>query len=226
MDATAPFARAIQQYERDVALDRVAFLVAAHAYPRLDVDAEVGRLDALAGQCREPSAHGVLALLFAELGFAGNVGDYYDPRNSFLNDVLDRRTGIPISLAVVTMEVGRRVGVPLTGVGMPGHFLVGHANDPRFLVDVFDGGSRVDPAGAAAFFHAVHGPDARFDPSFLAPVGPHAIVARMLANLAAVYRARAQAADVAWVERLRALVPGASGPSDERETLRRQARFN
>ncbi|HMC70976.1 MAG TPA: transglutaminase-like domain-containing protein, partial [Mycobacteriales bacterium] len=124
VDATERFVEVVAGREPALPLDEIAFLIAAHAHGGLDVDAQLTRLDELADQVRDPTLDGLRRLLFRDLGFTGNEGDYYDARNSFLDDVLDRRTGIPISLAVLTMEVGRRVGVPLAGVSMPGHFLL------------------------------------------------------------------------------------------------------
>jgi regulator of sirC expression with transglutaminase-like and TPR domain len=188
-------------------LDRAALLIAAHPHPGLDLDHWLGELDRLAGACPAATVEGLRRALYVDGGFAGNVVDYADPANSFLDDVLTRRTGIPISLAVVAMEVGRRAGVPLVGVGMPGHFLLRHRDDESLFVDPFDG-VVLDPAGCRALFRRVLGPDATWSPSHLDPVGPTAILARMLANLKAGYAARGDAHQLAWVIRLRLLIPG------------------
>lgn len=217
MDPTRCFADLLRRPEEDVPLDEATALIAAHAYPGLDVAAVTGRLDELAAGVRVPTLDGLVEHLFGELGFAGNTGDYYDPRNSYLNDVLDRRIGIPISLAVVTMTVGRRLGVPLAGVGMPGHFLLRDRVDPEVFVDPFAGGAQLDAAGCAAAFRSVHGADAPFDPAYLVPVGTHAILARMLANLRGVFAARGDRAGLLWALQLRTLVPG--GPAEERAAL-------
>src|SRR5256885_16075663 len=124
MDPTGRFAELVNGLEAALPLDEAGLLIAAHAKPELDVGEQLARFDALADRVGEPTLDGLRRLLFRDLGFAGNEDDYFDPRNSYLDDVLERRTGIPISLAVVMMEVGRRVGVPLSGVSMPGHFLV------------------------------------------------------------------------------------------------------
>jgi regulator of sirC expression with transglutaminase-like and TPR domain len=142
--------------------------------------------------------------LFGSEGFRGNADDYYDPRNSLLDDVLDRRLGIPITLSVVMLEVGRRCGLALRGVGMPGHFLVGGA--PGEWFDPFDGGAALDLEGCADRFARFH-PGVAFDARLLAPVGPRAIVQRMLTNLQHVYATRDPLAEV-WVVRLRLRVPG------------------
>ena len=103
MDPTTRFAQLVVGPEELLPLDEAALLIAAHAHPGLDVDAQLRRLDALAGEVREPTLDGLRRLLFRDLGFSGNDVDYYDPSNSYLNDVLDRRTGIPITLAVLML---------------------------------------------------------------------------------------------------------------------------
>ncbi len=125
-DPTAQFAELVKGPESELPLDRAALLIAAHADPALDVDAELAGLDAFADACPERTFEGWRRYLFEELGFTGAVEDYYDPANSFLNEVLTRRTGLPISLSVLGIEVGRRLGLELVGVGMPGHFLLQH----------------------------------------------------------------------------------------------------
>jgi regulator of sirC expression with transglutaminase-like and TPR domain len=215
-DPTARFVEAVAEDEAAIPLDRVAFLIAAHAHPELDVEVELARLDALADQAGEPTLDGLRRLLFRDLGFSGNEVDYFDPRNSFLDDVLDRRLGIPISLAVVMLEVGRRLGVPLSGVSMPGHFLVRDKVDPEVFVDPFARGLLLDRRGCQLRFHGVHGVDASFDPAFLDPVGKLAIVDRMLANLDGLAVRAGDLGMLAWVLRLRAALPGADAAIGQR----------
>lgn len=193
--------------EAGIPLDEAALLIAACARPGLDVAAWLARLDALAAGCR-PSLEGLRRRLYVEHGFVGNSRDYYDPRNSFLDAVIARRTGIPISLAVIAIAVGRRAGVELVGIGMPGHFLVRGANDRDVFLDPFSG-ALVDQQGCRAIFERVCGPEAAFTDAHLAPVGPRAICARMLANLRAIYRRRGDPANLAWVLRCRLAIPGA-----------------
>jgi regulator of sirC expression with transglutaminase-like and TPR domain len=124
------FGALLQGPDGSIDLARAALAVARLEHPDLDETFELARLDALAsraGAGRRADAAALEKLrrfLFEEEGFRGNDGEYYDPRNSCLNDVLDRKLGIPITLSVLTMEVGRRVGIEIAGVGLPGHFIV------------------------------------------------------------------------------------------------------
>ncbi len=210
------FGELVSQPEAEIPLDEAALLVAARARPDLDLDAELARLDDLAGGCFAPTLDALVAYLFVDLGFAGNRHDYYDPRNSYLDQVVARRVGIPISLGVLTMVVGRRLGVPLVGVGMPGHFLLRDQVDHEVFVDPFGGGRLLDRSGCERAFHAVHGPDATFDEAFLAPVGPLVILTRVLANLRNIFAARGDRAGVVSILELCNLLPGAS-PEDRSE---------
>jgi regulator of sirC expression with transglutaminase-like and TPR domain len=201
------FARLVQSPEGDLPLDEAALLVATSVRP-VDVDEGLARLDELAAGCGRGDPDDVSAYLFGELGFEGDTADYQDPRNSFLDDVMTRRRGIPITLSVLMMEVGRRCGAAVLGVGMPGHFLVRDATDADAFFDPFHGGGRLDADGARARFHALRGA-APFHAEFLAPVGPRAILSRMLANLQNTFLAR-QPAAVAPVIRMRLTIPDLS----------------
>jgi regulator of sirC expression with transglutaminase-like and TPR domain len=206
MDATGRFTDVLQRVESDIALDEACFLIAAHARPDVDVDVRCRQLDALASSldARDPGA--LAHTLFAELGFAGNSVDYGDPNNSYLDAVLDRRLGIPITLSVLMMEVGRRLDIAVHGVGMPGHFLVGAG--PSEWYDPFNRGIRLDDAGCAERFSEIQR-GTPFHRDYLAPVGPLAILDRMLANLqhSLIERDPARAA---WPTRLRLRIPGIS----------------
>lgn len=214
---------AVGRFARELAgpttrLDVAAFCIAALAHPGLDVDAGCTRLDDLAARCPTPTFAGVRDLLFGLEGFRGNVGDYTDPENSFLDSVLDRRTGIPITLSVVMMEVGRRVEVPIAGVGLPGHFIVADGTTPGRWCDPFAGGAVLDLDGVRALSDRAYG--GPFLPGFLAPVHPVAIVARMLTNLelgplGRVPRHRD------WMARLRGVFPGVT--EGERRRLKTEA---
>lgn len=203
------FAELVARPDDDIPLDEAAFLIAAGAYPGLDVTEQLGRIDEVAAACPEPTLDGLRRHLFDDLGFTGNAVRYGDPRNSFLNDVLDRKVGIPISLSVVTMEVGRRLGVTLEGVGMPGHFLVRHVGDPPVLLDAFSGGRILDEQDANALFRRLSGSVA-LTPDLLVAAPTRAILTRMLANLRNVYEQAGDVASLGWVMRLRATIPAAS----------------
>lgn len=191
-------------------LDEAALLIAAHANPALDVDAYRRRLDELAEACDGDDVAALTHQLFVVEGFRGNARDYEDPRNSHLDAVLDRRLGIPITLSVVLLEVGRRLGVSLAGVSMPGHFLVRLRGAPAVLIDAFDGGRMLSETECEAWFRATHGHEAPWDPSYLDAVRPLTILARMLANLRSIHLQRQESVALDWVLRLRSLLPGAT----------------
>src|SRR6187399_3482763 len=124
LDATARFAALVARQDRPLPVDEALLLIASHADPMLDLDVQLRRLDDLASLVEEPTIEAVCDTLFGRLGFAGDRTTYYAAENSLLPAVLDRRLGIPLSLSLLTIEVGRRVGVPVEGIGMPGHYLV------------------------------------------------------------------------------------------------------
>ena len=203
MDVTGRFAELVQRDDADVPLDEAALLIAAHDH-ELDISEQLARLDDLAVQA--PASPDALATyLFVERAFMGNAVDYGDPSNSYLDHVLDRRLGLPITLSVLMIEIGRRRGLDVQGVGMPGHFLVRAGG---YFFDPFYGGERLDEDGCRERFAAIRGA-APFVPSFLDPVGNRAILARMLANLVHTFIAREPPSAV-WALRLRLAVPGIS----------------
>lgn len=207
MEATDRFRALVSRSETQVPLDEAALLIAAHAYPDLDVDDQLRQIDGLAAGCYAPTLDALVRHLFVELEFGGNRREYYDPRNSFLNDVVERRVGIPISLSVLAIVVGRRLGVPLVGVGLPGHFLLRDQVDTDVFVDPFDRGALLDRAGCERAFRRVQGEDAAFDDAFLEPVGSFTILSRMLANLRAIFAATGDHHALLWVIRLRTALP-------------------
>ena len=180
--------------DAQIDLPECALLIAQAEYPDLDRSAYRRRLDEMgreaAGVCTGCAVAERLAqlsrLFSGRWGFHGNRDAYYDPRNSFLNDVLDRRTGIPITLSVVYMEVGRRAGMDLVGVGMPSHFLVGYRGRDDVYVDAFSDGALLARADCAARLRELR-PDVVFRPELLEPVGPRVILTRMLNNLVGIY---------------------------------------
>jgi regulator of sirC expression with transglutaminase-like and TPR domain len=198
----------VTRADREIPLDEASFVIAAQAEPDLDVAAQLARLDDLAAPLGRSSTEQVCRLVFGTLGFRGDHETYDDPQNSYLNRVLDRRLGIPITLSVLLMEIGRRCGVRLEGVGMPGHFLVRDPDEPDLLIDAFSGGRRLDPAACAQLLQTVVGSEAALQPALLAPVGTRAILARILANLDQSFRRRENRDGARWATRLRAAIPG------------------
>jgi len=210
MSASEEFLALVAGPEGDIPLDGGCLLIAAHARPPGERATVVTRgraaLDELAGGCGGADLDAVLGHLFGTLGFAGNRAHYDDPRNSLLDEVIGRRTGIPITLSVVLIEVARRVGVALAPIGMPGHFIVG-AGDGRF-VDAFDGGRVLDEGGCRRRFAELAGPGAPWSVDLLAPVGPRAVLSRVLANLRRVYGESGDLRALDWVLALRVAIPG------------------
>jgi regulator of sirC expression with transglutaminase-like and TPR domain len=217
MDPTTRFTELVSGPEDALPLDEATLLIAAHARPLLDVRAELARLDDLAAGIAERTLDGWRRHLFVDLGFSGDVRRYYDPANSFLNEVVRRRKGLPITLSVLGIEVGRRVGLRFEGVGMPGHFMLRY--DADTFVDPFEAGRVLDRAGCAERFHALHGAATPFLPGYLDTVGPLAILDRMLNNLKSVYSGRGEVAALSWVLDLRMALPGAS-PQERRDRAR------
>jgi regulator of sirC expression with transglutaminase-like and TPR domain len=124
--------------------------------------------------------------MFVERGFVGNSDNYYDPRNSYLNEVLERRTGIPITLSLVYSEVAQRLGLPVYGVSFPGHFLVKYIGKPEIIIDPFFG-TIITPQECAQRLHGIYGSKARFDRRLLHPAGAREILVRLLSNLKQIY---------------------------------------
>lgn len=194
-------------------LDEAATLIGAHADPDCDVAATLLVLDEIAAAVPAAGLDPLLRTVFGSYGFRGDDDDYYDPRNSYLHEVVTRRLGIPITLSIVLIEVGRRVGVEIHGVGTPAHFVTVVADEPVRYVDAFGGGRVLDRAQLDDFFDALV-PGADIGP-YLEPVAPADIIRRVLGNLVALHRRRGDRDALVWSTQLRTLVPGSS-PDDER----------
>lgn len=197
----------------DLDLAACALLIAEVERPGLPTATYLAKLDALAGAVRagarpgEPLLDAAVRHLFAELGFRGNTESYYDPRNSCLDQVLDRRLGIPITLSVVLLEVGWRLGLALGGIGFPGHFLVGgRSGDAERILDPFHGGAALDRAALEERLRQSLGPKAVMAPAHLRVVRKREILARMLNNLHGIYRRAGDNARVAEVSKLLAVL--------------------
>ncbi len=203
----APFRALMAQDDARIELARACLMIARDAYPEVDVGHYLGEIERYGLRLRARlSQHGraekkLIALnefFFGELGFEGNVDAFYDPRNSYLNEVIDRRIGIPISLAILYVEIGRRIGLPLEGVSFPGHFLVRlRLRGAMLVLDPFAGGApqsedelrarlaRVVPPAATGGIAVEALP---LEP-FLEPASHRQILARVLRNLKGIYRA-------------------------------------
>lgn len=214
-----------------------ALLIARDAHPGLDLSAQRLRLDQLAAPLAARGLSGLPPTVQARLlsdhlyvvcGFHGAKADYYDPRNSFLNEVLDRRTGIPITLAVVYIEVARRVGVDALGVGFPGHFLVrlgARGSDPSarlnapVIVDPFNQGRLLDDGALRALLRRSN-VRAPLSSEMLEPARTRHVVARMLMNLRGIYASRGDSARLLLtLDRLIDLLPNLSSELLERAKL-------
>ena len=176
--------------DADADLAEAALILATLEYPRIDAAPYLGILDehaadlssSLAG-CEAPG-HIVAVLahyLGAESGYHGNTAEYYDPRNSFLNDVITRRTGIPITLSIIYLAVARRLGLPLFGVGLPGHFIVKFDDGKNLLLlDPFNAGRLLDRSGCEDLARSAAGHDIRISDEHLSAATNHSIIVRML----------------------------------------------
>lgn len=196
------FREAIDCPEDQIDLGRAALAIASQEYPDLKIDDYLSRLDGLGqvvelriGDERNP--YRIIAalntVLFKELGFQGNRSEYYDPKNSFLNDVITRKKGIPISLSVVYMEVARRVGLSLEGIGFPGHFLVKYDDgDVEILIDVFDGGEIRAREDLDRMLQQLYRGQVSYQSGFVAALGKRDILRRMLNNLKWIYLERGE----------------------------------
>jgi len=183
--------------EQDIDLIRASLAIARTEYPSLDIEAFASRVEGLARRVaallRDFDPQRALAavnqVLFEEVNLRGNREDYYDPRNSFLNDVLDRGLGIPITLSILYMEVARRVGLALTGVGMPGHFLLKHYREDgtEMLIDCFNRGDILDRQDCQNRLDEIYSGEMKLRPEFLHPISRRQILTRMLNNLKTVY---------------------------------------
>ena len=183
----------------DPAIELLALLVAKDAEPGVDVEEWLRHLDELAAPLVErklgklppiDSARALVRHVYGTCGFHGNTEDYYDPANSYLDQVIRRRTGIPITLAIVLIAIGRRAGIPVQGIGFPGHFLVRVGGPSGVFLDPLDGGRELDAQALEDLTERVLGPSARLDPRYLEPADAHTMTVRMLANLKIVHRRR------------------------------------
>ena len=195
--ARSRFTATVAQPEPDVDLALAALLIAAEEYPQLMPEPYLHRLELLSERVRdrlsdETAPPVVLQelsrVLFEDEKFRGNADAFYDPRNSFLNDVLDRHLGIPLTLSILYLEVGWRLGLPLHGVNFPGHFLVRYDGEAvKLLIDPFQGGLVRFEDEAQDLLDRVYGGTVTLQPSYLRPADRKDIIVRLLANLKGIY---------------------------------------
>jgi regulator of sirC expression with transglutaminase-like and TPR domain len=200
------FRQLVAGTDETLALDETSLAISAALQPGLDELHWLAELDHIAGTCPSPTPDSIAAHLFGTLGFSGNREAYYDWRNSCLDRVIATRTGIPISLSVLMIEVGRRLGVRLVGVGMPAHFLVRVADDPERFYDPFHGARPLGPDEARALFETVTRGQVRWHDDHLSPTPPLDIVIRMLNNLKMVFTRRSDRVRFGIVMQLRSAI--------------------
>lgn len=210
----------MERPEERIDLGRAALTIALGDYPDLDISRYLGRIDELAVQVSQRSGAEadifrlIAALnyvLFKEQGFRGNRDDYYDPKNSFLNDVIDRKLGLPITLSILYMEVGQRIGLAIEGVGFPSHFLVKtkSAAEQIIIIDPFNAGEVKSFEELQQMLDQIYRGNLRLGESLLAALPKKQILKRMLGNLKAVYGQREEPAKLlAVLDRLILLDPG------------------
>lgn len=203
--------------DRSIDLARAALLIAEVEYPDLDIDHELGLLDSLAagaalrlGDNRDTifAINTLSEYLFDEVGLRGNSDDYYDPRNSYLNQVLKRQLGIPITLSLVYLEVGKRLGIPLVGIGMPGHFLLRHRDETGLFVDPFNRGILLSEEECAERLTQITQNRIDWDPGFLKPISNRDYIARVLRNLKSIFLQQGKfSSALSIIDRLVQLLP-------------------
>lgn len=229
-EARQRFAQEIEQQENEISLARAALYIAAEEYPELDTDEYLNALDTMAAEVSEqlPAERYPLKTiqtlnryLFEDLGFSGNAKNYYDPRNSYLNQVIERRTGIPITLSLVYLEVSQRVGFPMAGVGMPGHFLIRPTVDEMdVFVDPFHRGEVLFPEDCRERLSQIYGRPVELRAEFLQLVSPYQFLIRMLTNLKMIYLKQGDLErTLASVERILLIAPDALGERRDRGLL-------
>ncbi|HEU5462893.1 MAG TPA: transglutaminase-like domain-containing protein, partial [Candidatus Binatia bacterium] len=226
-DPYREFRQTVERGADKIDLARAALTIALSDYPNLDIAGYLGRIDELAvevtGCCSAGAgaAQQLAALnevLFARHRFRGNSEDYYDPKNSFLNEVLDRRTGIPITLSILYIEVAQRVGLLLEGVGFPGHFLVRYGRTgSAVFIDPFDRGALKSRADLTEMLAKLFGRPVELTADCLRRCNKKEILRRMLGNLKAIYDKNSDLAKLLSVlDRIVILDPSAADDIRER----------
>lgn len=213
------FYREIHQAEKNINLAKAALYIAQEEYPDLAPEEYLNALDTMAEEIEErlPRESYPLRIiqcinnyLYDDLGFTGNSDDYYDPRNSYLNQVIERKTGIPITLSLVYLEIAQRIDFPMVGIGMPGHFLIRpDFQDVGIYVDAFNGGEILFEQDCEQRLSQIYQQSVMISPNLLEPVTPRRFLSRMLMNLKMIYLNRGEwQKALASIERILLLFPG------------------
>jgi regulator of sirC expression with transglutaminase-like and TPR domain len=214
-----------------------ALTIAKLEYPKLDVIEYRQKVTSIAETVKARVSRsddsletlGIInEVLFGDEGFRGNVSDYYDPKNSFFNDVLDRKLGIPITLSVLYMEVARRAGVPVFGVGMPGHFLLKfyEVDGRELFLDAYNSGRLLSPEDCQEKLTEIYNGQIPLDAKFLTPVGKRQILTRMLNNLRSIYMTnRLLKKALAVIDLILVIYPRSADDVKQRAMLRYQLGF-
>ncbi|MGA7936493.1 MAG: transglutaminase-like domain-containing protein [Kovacikia sp.] len=224
------FYQEVYQPDEQINLEKAALYLAMEEYPDLEVDAYLNALDTMAAEVEDrlPAEFYPLKILqtindylYNDLGFTGNTNAYYDPRNSFLNEVIDRRTGIPITLALVYLAIAQRLDFPMVGVGMPGHFLIRpDVEEMEIFVDAFHQGEILFAQDCQGLLSRAYGQPVKLHAAFLQSVTSRQILGRMLTNLKMIYLNQGNLKKtVAAVERILLLYPDAAFELRDRGVL-------
>lgn len=216
------FYQEVRQDDEKINLEKAALYIAQEEYPNLEIEKYLTEIDRMAAEVHarlpeEPYPLKIIQTinryLYEDLGFSGNSEDYYDPCNSFLNDVIDRRTGIPISLALLYLAIAERIEFPMVGIGMPGHFLIRPAvnEEMEIFVDAFHNGEILFPQDCQERLNQLAGQPVEMRPQFLEAVSPRQFLARMLTNLKGIYLNQGKIEKcLAMIERILILFPDAA----------------
>lgn len=226
LKARQSFAEIAALDEETIPLDRAALVLALEEYPDLDIAKYLRKIDTLAARAeviigidRTPVnvIEGINEALFVHEGLRGNSEDYYDPRNSYLNEVLDRKLGIPISLSLLYLELARRIGFSMRGVGFPGHFLVKHvAGEKEIIVDPFNLGRILTWNDCQELLDKIYKDSVTMNASLLQPMEKKTVLTRMLFNLKNIYTQKEQYLKaLSVIDRILMLNPGT--PSELRD---------
>ena len=213
------FSKEVKKPEADIRLDRAALYLAGEEYPEIDVHSYLAELDAFASQIalREIAetapadlARAIAHYLFNQVGLHGNTGEYYSPENSYLNRVLETRTGIPITLSLIFLEVARRLGLRCSGVGLPGHFIVGLDDTGEYL-DPFNAGTMLSAEDCRNLVQNMSGGRLEWTDQVLAPYTKRDVLFRILNNLKSVYmQTKEYTKAVGVIQRMAIISPGMS----------------